>query len=608
MCGIAGVVDYSSTADNTVTSSLTRSMADLLDHRGPDGRGFADQQPAWLAHTRLAIIDVAGSPQPMSSDDDRYTLVFNGEIVNYRELRTTHQLDCVTEGDTEVLLRMLLKFGTEALVQLRGQFAFGLWDSQEQTLLLSRDRLGVLPLFWTASGSRLAFSSELPSMQPAMSTFAFDPQCLGDLLRRRAVPAPHTTIAGVRKVVPGTWMKFHPDASITEGRYWDAAAPRPTRSISPAAAADRLDELLNLSVAENLIADVPVGAYLSGGVDSSLIVAIAARHAAQPIKTFCAGFGGQDDERHHADLVARTVGSDHHEVIVDASHFIESLVTLTRFRGAPVSEVSDIAVAALAAEAVKQVKVVLSGEGSDELFAGYPKYRLAQASSVLGKIPVPVRHPVARLLAERGIGGPRGASLWQSLQGSTADARLAGWFSPINSSDAEKLGLPSPRATRATAVGSAVHQMEVADLLAWLPDNLLERGDRMTMSASLELRPPFLDPRIVEFALELAASVKLHERTNKWPVREVAKRYVPASLIDRPKIGFRVPLGEWLRQDLYTPVAELLNPKTNRSSQYINSEYGLQLLQAHRNGRDLTKKIWPLMTLEVYLRSLDQLP
>jgi asparagine synthase (glutamine-hydrolysing) len=604
MCGIAGVVDFSSALDPSELSATTRSMADLLDHRGPDGRGFSDHQPAWLAHTRLAIIDVQGSPQPMTSEHERFTLVFNGEIVNYQELRATHKLSCATDGDTEVLLHMLVKFGVDALVQLRGQFAFALWDRDEQTLLLSRDRLGVLPLFWTSTGSRMAFSSELPSLEPAMASFSFDPKCLGDLLRRRAVPAPHTTIANVEKVIPGTWMKFHRDGSITKSKYWDAATPRPVNKMTPASAADRLDELLNLSVAENLIADVPVGAYLSGGVDSSLIVAIAARHSAQPIKTFCAGFGGQDDERHHADLVARTVGTDHHEVIVDASHFLDSLVTLTRFRGAPVSEVSDIAVAALAAHAVKHVKVVLSGEGSDELFAGYPKYRLAQVSSLLGKVPGGLRDPIARQLAERGVGGPRGASLWQSLQGKTADERLAGWFSPLNATDAKLLGLPLPRSTRSVAHGSAVHQMEVADLLAWLPDNLLERGDRMTMSASLELRPPFLDPRIVEFALGLASSVKLHQRTNKWPVREVARRYVPASLIDRPKIGFRVPLGEWLRQDLYSPVSELLDPATNRSSEYINGDYGLQLLKAHRSGKDLTKKIWPLMTLEVYLRSL----
>jgi asparagine synthase (glutamine-hydrolysing) len=605
MCGIAGVVDFSPLADAAAMTSVTRQMADLLDHRGPDGRGFVDEQPAWLAHTRLAIIDVQGSPQPMSSSDDRYTLVFNGEIVNYQELRLQHQLDCDTHGDTEVLLRMLLRFGTDALIQMRGQFAFALWDRKDRSLLLSRDRLGVLPLFWTQNGSRIAFASELPSLQPAMDTFAFDPESLGDLLRRRAVPAPYTTITGVQKVVPGTWMRFRSDSSITRGTYWDATAVRPVKSMQPDAAANRLDELLNLAVAENLIADVPVGAYLSGGVDSSLIVAIAARHSSKPIKTFCAGFGGSDDERHHADLVARTVGTDHHEVVVDASHFLDSLVTLTRFRGAPVSEVSDIAVAALAATAVKQVKVVLSGEGSDELFAGYPKYRLATASSILGKVPSFLRNPVAQQFADRGIGGPRGASLWQSLQGSSPDARLAGWFSPLNSTDAQKLGLPLPRTAGRQLYGSAVHQMEVADLLAWLPDNLLERGDRMTMSASLELRPPFLDPRIVEFALELSSKIKLHDRTNKWPVREVARRYVPASLIDRPKIGFRVPLAEWLRKDLYSPVAELLDPATNRSSQYINSAYGLDLLRAHRDGRDLTKKIWPLMTLEVYLRSLD---
>ncbi len=605
MCGIAGVVDHSKSIDPKNMAQTSRAMADLLDHRGPDGRGFTDEQPAWLAHTRLAIIDVAGSPQPMHTDDGRHTIVFNGEIVNYQQLRADHHLTCVTDGDTEVLLKMLLRFGTDALAQLRGQFAFALWDRQEQTLFLSRDRLGVLPLFYSVTGRRLAFASELPALRPAAETFSFDPNCLGDLLRRRAVPAPHTTISGVKKVIPGTWMKFAPDGALTSGSFWKATTQRPVKQMTPEAAVDRLDELLNLSVAENLIADVPVGAYLSGGVDSSLIVAIAAQHTDHPIKTFCAGFGGPDDERHHAALVAKTVGTDHHEVVVDASHFLESLSILTRYRGAPVSEVSDIAVAALAAQAVKEVKVVLSGEGSDELFAGYPKYKLAGASAALGHVPGIIRRPVAKLLSESGVAGPRGASLWQSLQGASVEERLTGWFSPLNSTDAQRLGLPAPRAAHSTASGSPIHRMEVADLLAWLPDNLLERGDRMTMSASLELRPPFLDPRIVDFALELDPSVKLHKRTNKWPVREVARRYVPASLIDRPKIGFKVPLAEWLRKDLYTPVSALLDPKNNRSHNYINSEYGLELLRAHRDGKDLTKKIWPLVTLEVYLRSIN---
>ncbi len=605
MCGIAGVVDHSNSLDPAIMAGTSRAMADLLDHRGPDGRGYTDDGPAWLAHTRLAIIDVAGSPQPMHSDDARHTLVFNGEIVNYQQLRKDHQLSCVTDGDTEVLLRMLQRFGTDALAQLRGQFAFAFWDRKEESLLLSRDRLGVLPLYYSVSGLRLAFSSELPSLRPALDAFAFDPHCLGDLLRRRAVPAPHTTIAGVKKVIPGTWMTFDAHGHVGSESFWKATTQRPIMKMKPDAAVDRLDELLNLSVAENLIADVPVGAYLSGGVDSSLIVAIAARHTSQPIKTFCAGFGGPDDERHHAALVAETIGTDHHEVVVDASHFLQSLVTLTRFRGAPVSEVSDIAVAALAAQAVKDVKVVLSGEGSDELFAGYPKYRLASVSAALGHVPGVLRNPIAKVLSERGVAGPRGASLWQSLQGATAEERLTGWFSPLNATDAQRLRLPAPRSMHASPSGSPLQRMEVADLLAWLPDNLLERGDRMTMSASLELRPPFLDPRIIEFALQLDPSVKLHKRTNKWPVREVARRYVSASLIDRPKIGFRVPLDKWLRTDLYEPVRALLDPKSNRSHSYINSEYGLELLRAHRDGKDLTKKIWPLMTLEVYLRSIN---
>ncbi len=583
-------------------------MADLLGHRGPDGSGFVDSAPAWLGHTRLAIIDVAGSPQPMTSNEGRYTLVFNGEIVNYRTLRTDHDLACSTDGDTEVLLRMLERFGIEALGALRGQFAFGLWDRERGSLLLARDRLGILPLFWTQQGSTIAFASELPALRPVVDEWQFDRECIPDLLRRRAVPAPQTTVVGIQKVVPGSWIRFSIDGSRMDGRYWTARSPRRRLAITPAAAVERLDELLHLSVAENLIADVPVGAYLSGGVDSSLIVAIAAKHTAQPIKTFCAGFGGPDDERHHARLVADSIGTDHREVVVDATSFLEAVAVLTKYRGAPISEVSDIAVAALAADAVKEVKVVLSGEGSDELFAGYPKYRLAVPAAAVNRIPCAIRVPVMSMLAKRGVGGRKGASLWQALEGRTSEEQLLGWFAPYNSHDLRRLGIATqPEPGQRLRVRDAVRSMEIADLEAWLPDNLLERGDRMSMSASLELRPPFLDPRIVEWALDLPARIKLHRNTNKWPVREVARRYVPASLIDRPKVGFRVPLDLWLRSELYAPVQGLLDPATNRSGEYLPDSYGLELLAAHRNGADLTKKIWPLITLELYLRSLESM-
>lgn len=601
MCGIAGVLDGSSGAQ---WGDVVREMANLLGHRGPDGSGFVDSAPAWLGHTRLAIIDVAGSPQPMTSDGGRYTLVFNGEIVNYRTLRSDHELACLTDGDTEVLLRMLERFGIDALGALRGQFAFGLWDRELGSLLLARDRLGILPLFWTQQGSTIAFASELPALRPVVEEWQFDRQCLSDLLRRRAVPAPRTTVAGIQKVIPGSWIRFSLDGTRVDGRYWTARTPVRRTKIAPAAAVERLDELLHLSVAENMIADVPVGAYLSGGVDSSLVVAIAAKHTAQPLKTFCAGFGGPDDERDHARLVADTVGTDHREVVVDASRFLEAVAEMTKFRGAPVSEVSDIAVAALAAEAVKEVKVVLSGEGSDELFAGYPKYRLAVPVAAVGRVAAAIRVPAASMLAQRGVGGRKGASLWQALEGRTPEEQLMGWFAPYNEKDLRSLGvdLRTMRGER-YRVRDAVRSMEIADLETWLPDNLLERGDRMTMSASLELRPPFLDPRIIDWALALSPRIKLHRNTNKWPVRELARRYVPARLIDRPKVGFRVPLDRWLRAELHAPVRELLDPVANRSGEYLPGAYGLELLAAHLAGRDLTKKIWPLITLELYLRS-----
>lgn len=569
MCGIVGVVEL--TRGRGAELGLLRAMTDTIVHRGPDGEGHTVAGPVGLGHRRLAIIDVAGSPQPMTSADGRFTIVFNGEILNYRQLREALSagtgagtgIEWRTHGDTEVLLELLARRGAAGLVELRGQFAFGLLDHADGSVLLGRDRLGILPLFHATTADRFAFASEAKALVPAIGAPALDAASLPDYLTQRAVPAPHTLIAGVSKLAPGSWMRVWPDGRTEAGTYWSLRTTRAPLSIAPAAAVDRLDELLRDAVDDALVADVPVGAYLSGGVDSSVIVALTAQAAkAGRLATFAAAFpGSAHDESTYARRVSERYGTDHHEIAIDPEQFHDDLWRLTRFREFPISEASDVAVASLASLAAQHVKVVLSGEGSDELFGGYPKYRFAGAAELIGRLPAGLRQrPLERVRTVAFARNDRISSALRAFEGVERTDRLRSWFSPYSQREIARLCPHAGRRSATTTIAGddAVAAMSRNDLGSWLSDNLLERGDRMTMASSIELRPPFLDARVVEFALSLPSSVKLHDRTPKWPVRELARRYVDADLIDRPKVGFRVPIGDWFRGRLRAEVEELL--------------------------------------------------
>jgi asparagine synthase (glutamine-hydrolysing) len=607
MCGIAGFLELDGARPDPV---VLTAMTDTLVHRGPDGAGHVVLGPTALGHRRLAIIDLAGSPQPMTSADGRFTIVFNGEILNYAELRRRHHLPSRTNGDTEVLLELLARHGTAALVELRGQFAFACHDAADGSVLLARDRMGILPLFHTTRHGRFAFASELKALWPAVGSGTLDRSALADFLLQRAVPAPFTIYDGVRKLEPGTWMRVHPDGRTATGRYWSSTEERPTLRLSPDEAVDELERLLTDALSDALVADVPVGAYLSGGVDSTVTVALAARAAkATRLATFAAGFPvAADDERSYARRVAQRLGTEHHEVVVQPDDFLADLRRLVRFRDVPVSETSDIAVAALARLAADHVKVVISGEGSDELFAGYPKYRLARALHLAGHVPAAVRSPIADL-ARRAARG-RNDRLDTALRvaaGRTEWDRLRAWFAPFTPDEVRRLCGDEGRSAEAflTLTGDPVARLGRLDCASWLADNLLERGDRMTMASSIELRPPFLDPRVVEFALALPSAVKLHHGVPKWPVRQLAKRFVDADIIDRPKVGFRVPIGEWFRTGLRDPLRDSLLGADAVTADWLDRTMVTRLVDDHVHGRvDHAKQLWPLFSLEIWGREV----
>jgi asparagine synthase (glutamine-hydrolysing) len=603
MCGIAGFNGVGEDADLDVV----RRMTDSIIHRGPDDSGYYLRRGTALGHRRLAIIDVAGSLQPMTSGDGRFTLVFNGEILNYRELARASSARRGTSGDTEVLLNLLASEGVGALSKLKGQFAFALYDSHDDSLLLARDRAGILPVFYTVRPDGFYFASEVKAFRPVFSP-EIDRASLSSFLFQRAVPAPNTLIDGVSKLSPGEWISVSKGRIQQRGFFWQPQIPSVVNELPADDLVGELDALLQRAVELAMVADVPVGAYLSGGVDSSLIVAMAAKlHGSDRLKTFAAGFvGSDDDERSYARHVSEVLGTDHHEVEMDAADFLGDLSRLSWFRDFPISETSDIAVAALARLASDHVKVVLSGEGSDELFGGYPKYRYATTTNRVGVVPTAVRQPVLRLL--RKTVGPRSerlATALRAFEGSTDAARYRGWFSPFSEREVRALLVDSnARPLSAEQLsGDGIQKQTIVDFTSWLPDNLLERGDRMTMASSIELRPPFLDNDVIDFALGLPSSVKLRGGTTKWIVKEVARRWVDDSVVDRKKIGFKLPIDRWFRTDLADSVVDLLTSRDAQIASWFDLGEVRRLISAHQSGRvDHSKQIWPLLSLEVWAR------
>lgn len=605
MCGIAGIIALNGTAPDP---ARVEAMLHRLEHRGPDDRGIWTSPNAVLGHTRLSIIDTQGSRQPFMRPGR--TSVYNGEVFNYRDLRERLTGPWATSGDTEVIDRLLEQRGPHGLREVRGQFAIASWEQDEQRLTIARDAMGVLPVFWWQDRDFFVFASEVEALLVGLpSRPAIDRHGLSLYLGYRAVPAPRTMWEGVSKLPPGHALSLRPGDLGPQISDWRPAPPEPDSGMTFEDAVNTLRATLEEAVELALVADVPVGSYLSGGLDSSLIAALASRHVDGPLRTYCAFFGDPStDETPWADLVAGHLGTQHVNVHVPAEDFVKDWPRLSLLRGAPVSEPSDVAINQLALAAAEDVKVVLSGEGSDELFAGYPKHALATLTRQVGLVPAPVRRSmtagIARVVPSR---GRKAVVALRALGERDEEARIRAWFASFT--PAERSALLG-QSFADPPLSSPPHADPLTRMLrhdqgAWLADNLLERGDRMTMGASVEFRPPFLDPRVVELSRRIPAKLHRHDNQAKAVVRAVARDLLPSAILDRPKSGFQVPIAQWLRGSLRDMLTEELLSPTSFCLTHLDPVLVKQRVEGHLSGRaDESKALWTLLSLEVWANSV----
>lgn len=612
MCGITGWISRASLGipDTTVTV-----MADSLAHRGPDGDGvyFADSSTGWrigFGHRRLSIIDLAGGAQPMIAADGT-VVTFNGEIYNYLELKQELQAlgaSFRTNSDTEILLLGYRYWGDGFVSRLAGMFAFALWDPRKERLLIVRDRFGKKPVFLYRREGLIAFSSEIKAILtlPGVER-VLDHEALGLHFAFRYVPGPRTMFKGIEKLGPGQMLVWEKGRETVSSYFIPPDAhPRPDLPF-PADPLPEFERLLDQAVTRRLIADVPLGAYLSGGLDSSTVVALMTRRTGRPVSTYSIGFAeGRYSELPHADLVAKTLGCEHHPICFSTGDMIDGLTDATRFRDAPVSEPADLPFLLLSRTAAQTLKVVLTGEGSDEVLGGYPKHAYERFAAMYrtampGRLHDALVEPVLRMLPYR-FGRIKTAAA--SLGQRDFANRMVRWFGALSREDQEAMTTvkrPSYRVPNDDPHNSALRRILFFDQTVWLPDNLLERGDRMTMAASLESRMPFMDHDLAAFASSLPDNYRLRGLTGKWILRRAAEKVLPKSIVARPKSGFRMPINEWFRNEMRPFLTDMLGASA-LSRPFYRPGRMEAVLDEHIQGKQNHEKlVWQMLALELFM-------
>jgi asparagine synthase (glutamine-hydrolysing) len=628
MCGIAGYAGPGS-------PELLRQMLKTLTHRGPDDEGWWVEPGLGLGMTRLAIIDPAGGRQPMASADGRLRLVFNGEIYNFRRLRAElegrgHVFR--TRSDTEVILAAWAEWGEEALAHLHGMFAFALWDAGRRRLVLARDRLGKKPLYHWRRGPLLLFASEIKALlcHPAVDR-DLDADALHHYLAFGYTPADRSIFAGVAKLPPAHLARVSEDGDVTTARYWSlpAGAAATAGAVAAGEARALVREAVREAVRLRLEADVPLGVFLSGGIDSSVVVACAREVAGGRLATFCVGFGpaaASWDERRWARVVAERFGTEHHEEVLEPA-VGDLLPVLVRHFDEPFADASAVPTWTVAQATARHLRVALSGLGGDEAFAGYPRYLGVRLAGPWGRLPRPLRR-----LAAAAVGawpGSESSRDWRDRARRFVAAgdepmpdRYLGWTRVFAPPDLRALVLPDVRRAWTRSLEAAARAAFAAhghgdpmdgafriDLATYLPEDLLVMADRLGMAHSLEVRAPFCDHRLLEQSLRLPPAVKLPGFRLKGLLRDAFADVLPRAVLNRPKQGFMVPLARWLRHDLADLVADLLHPAAVRSRGWFDPAVVGRLRAEHAAGADHADRLWALIILELWARAyLDSRP
>jgi len=637
MCGIVGALYSSRDLSRETLEAHVAAMAGALDHRGPDARGAWTDETAGIAfgHTRLSIVDLsAAGAQPMASACGRYVISYNGEIYNAAELR--EEIPGIAwrgHSDTEVVLEACAALGVEsALKKFVGMFAFALWDRQTRTLYLARDQLGIKPLYWGRQGGVFLFASELKAMaaHPAF-VGELDRDALGAFMRLNYVPAPASIYRGIRKLEPGQYLTLADSGEETSAPYWNLREVARCGQAAPAdmddgEALDRADALLRDAVHRCMVSDVPLGALLSGGIDSSTVAALMQATSAAPVRTFSIGFSNpRYNEAPYAAAIARHLGTDHRELYVDPDQALDVIPGLPDKYDEPFADSSQIPTYLVSSLARDHVTVALSGDGGDEVFAGYTRYfwgdllarrtmpwprALRQGASrllsslsedcwerlfsVLPASMLPTRpgqkiHKLANVLAQADDMAlfRRLVTVWENPAAIVPGAR--------------EIATPIWDDGLRADVPAFMERMQLLDSLTYLPDDILTKVDRASMAVSLEVRVPLLDHRVVEFAWSLPRRMRVRDGQGKWLLRKVLERYVPTALIDRPKMGFGIPLGSWLRGPLRDWAESLLSAEALGRSGLLAPKPVRAAWDLHLSGnRDLATELWTVLMFQAW--------
>jgi len=612
MCGITGYL-----SDDPRARAALPAMTAALAHRGPDADGFHYDGPLGFGHRRLSVIDLAGSRQPLLSADGAIAVVFNGELYNFRELRRElaaagHAF--TTNGDGEVLVHGWSAWGAQMLDRLAGMFAFALWDRNRRELFLARDHLGVKPLYYAWHAGSFVFGSELKALRPFPGLpHELDLDALALYLECQYIPAPRSIYTAIRKLPAGHWLSVR-NGTLASGAYWRPSYV-PKHALDPAAAVDALDRELARSVESMLVADVPLGAFVSGGVDSGAIAAVATRIAGRPIDTFNLGFTGHDvgSEHEEAARVARHIGSRHHCLMLAPGDVLPALDRWVDVFDEPFGDQAALPTMLLAQYARREVTVVLTGEGADEVFGGYSNYakrlREERVTRVLGAHGSPfaafARRLPPRLARDRIL---KAAVEPRSRRYATIpnifDALLRGeYFTP-----ALRAAAKARIADHAAAFHDECDSPDYLDHLLnvdarlWLPDDLLAKVDRATMAFSLEARVPYLDHAFFGFCARLPATQKIAGGTRKAILKRLAERYLPREIVHREKQGFMMPLERWLARELKADLAAALGPQGLQRRGLVRPEAIARLQEEHASGRkNHAMRLWVLLILERWL-------